>query len=66
LEKNSFVLVETILSLIIVSTILGGFYTLLNTTNDFKTYNVLQKAQNDFTNNKLKISSYDGIKFYIK
>ena len=65
LGKNSFTLIETLLSLVIISIILGGFYTLINQNNDFKTYNTLQKAQNDFiSNDDINNTSYNGIKFF--
>jgi Tfp pilus assembly protein PilV len=48
-QKNSFTLIETLLSLIIVSIIIGGFSKFINQKTNYTTYQNLQKAQNEFT-----------------
>jgi Tfp pilus assembly protein PilV len=48
LEKNSFTLIETLLSLIILSVIIGGFTKFINNPTKLSTYNELQNAHNSY------------------
>ncbi|HIP11519.1 MAG TPA: hypothetical protein EYG73_02255 [Arcobacter sp.] len=46
--KNSFTIIETLLSLIIASVIISGFSQLINDDSNYTLYQDLQKAQNEF------------------
>jgi len=59
LAKNSFTLIETLLSLIIVSIIISGFAKLINPNTNYKKYQELQKAQNEFTKTNKIITPYE-------
>jgi len=48
LGKNSFTIIETLLSLIIASVIISGFSQLINDDSNYTLYQDLQKAQNEF------------------
>ena len=60
-QKNSFLLIETILALIIVSIILSAFFKLLINNND-NTYEDLIKNQNEVILNQT-ISNFQNYKF---
>jgi len=60
LAKNSFTLIEVMMSLIIISVIIAGFSNLIINTNNLN-YQKLTKAYNNYLNNK-KIST-ENIKF---
>jgi len=60
-QKNSFLLIETILALIIVSIILSSFFKLLLNNND-NTYEDLIKNQNEVILNQT-ISNFQNYKF---
>jgi len=51
LEKNSFTLIETLLSLIIISVIISGFTKFINNPSKLSTYNELQNAHNNYQKN---------------
>jgi len=63
LVKNSFTLIETIISLVLVSIIISSFSKLLINFNSNTTYINLQKAQNEFTQYKKINSSFDEFNF---
>ncbi|MCK5293843.1 MAG: prepilin-type N-terminal cleavage/methylation domain-containing protein [Arcobacteraceae bacterium] len=56
--KNSFTLIETLLSLIIISIIISGFSSFINQDNNFSTYQNLQKSQNEFIQTNTINSQY--------
>jgi len=58
LEKNSFTLIETLISLIIVSILLSGFSKLISNNSNYLVYRNLQKAQNEFILNGTVTSTY--------
>jgi Tfp pilus assembly protein PilV len=51
LEKNSFTLIETLLSLIIISVIISGFTKFINNPSKLSTYNELQNTHNNYQKN---------------
>jgi len=63
LGKNSFTLIETIVSLILVSIIISSFSKLIINYNSNKTYTNLHKAQNEFIGNGKVTSSFDEFSF---
>jgi len=58
--KNSFTIIETLISLIIVSILISGFTKLIRTNSQYNTYIELQKAQNDFILHGYITNSYKG------
>ncbi|MDD2699498.1 MAG: prepilin-type N-terminal cleavage/methylation domain-containing protein [Arcobacteraceae bacterium] len=62
MEKNSFTLIETLLSLIIISVIISGFTKFINNPTNLSTYNNLQTAHNDFLKTG-NISDYEQFQF---
>ena len=59
LAKDSFTLLETIFSFIIISILIGGFFGFLNTNLFISLYNELQKAQNNWATTNT-ITTYKG------
>jgi len=55
---NSFTLIETLISLIIVSILLSGFSKLISNDSNYLVYQNLQKAQNEFTLTNTITSTY--------
>ena len=55
---NSFTLIETLISLIIVSILLSGFSKLISNDSNYLVYQNLQKAQNEFILNGTITSTY--------
>jgi len=58
-QKNSFTLIETLFSLIIVAVIIGGFTKIINQPIRYQRYQDLQKAQNEYI-------LYGAVKSYFK
>ena len=51
LGKISFTLIETLISLIIISILISGFSKFINNNSNYNIYQDLQKAQNEFIKN---------------
>ena len=61
LGKNSFTLLETIVALIIVSVLFGGFFDFLTTSNT-PLYQDLQSAHNQFESTRT-VPHFEGFQF---
>ncbi len=62
LEKSSFTLIETLLSLIIISIMISGFAKFINNPTNLSTYVNLQSVQNEFVKTG-NIIDYEQFKF---
>ena len=62
LAKNSFTLLETLLSLIIISVLIGGFTKFINNKSNIKRYKDLQNAHNELTTNG-QLGMYEEFSF---
>jgi len=62
LEKTSFTLLETLISLIIIAVLIGGVTKFINNNSNITRYNELQNANNNLNTEK-ELGSYENFNF---